>query len=80
MDIQLYNYKNEYGPDGNLKESIDDNSNSIVAVVNVAGKKIYLGGDLDNDQGAEDRLGPVIGKVDMMKWNHHYDATISKHS
>ena len=77
MDIQLYNYKNEYGPDGNLKRVYDDNSNSIVAVVNVAGKKIYLGGDLDNDQGAEDRLGPVIGKVDMMKWNHHYDATIS---
>ncbi|MEZ7600055.1 MBL fold metallo-hydrolase [Streptococcus sp. 27098_8_69] len=77
MDIQLYNYKNEYGPDGNLKRVYDDNSNSIVAVVNVAAKKIYLGGDLDNDQGAEDRLGPVIGKVDMMKWNHHYDATIS---
>ena len=77
MAIQLYNYKNEYGPDGNLKRVYDDNSNSIVAVVNVAGKKIYLGGDLDNDQGAEDRLGPVIGKVDMMKWNHHYDATIS---
>ena len=77
MDIQLYNYKNEYGPDGKLKRVYDDNSNSIVAVVNVAGKKIYLGGDLDNDQGAEDRLGPVIGKVDMMKWNHHYDATIS---
>ena len=77
MDIQLYNYKNEYGPDGKLKRVYDDNSNSIVAVVNVAGKKIYLGGDLDNDQGAEDRLGPVIGKVDMMKWNHHFDATIS---
>ena len=77
MDIQLYNYKNEYGPDGKLKRVYDDNSNSIVAVVNVAGKKIYLGGDLDNDQGTEDRLGPVIGKVDMMKWNHHYDATIS---
>jgi len=77
MDIQLYNYKNEYGPDGKLKRVFDDNSNSIVAVVKVAGKKIYLGGDLDNAEGAEDRLGPVIGKVDMMKWNHHYDATIS---
>ena len=77
MDIQLYNYKNEYDSEGKLKKVFDDNSNSIVAVVTVAGKKIYLGGDLDNDQGAEDRLGPVIGKVDMMKWNHHYDATIS---
>ena len=77
MDIQLYNYKNEYDADGNLKKVRDDNSNSIVSVVTVAGKKIYLGGDLDNAEGAEDKLGPVIGKVDMMKWNHHYDATIS---
>ena len=84
MDIQLYNYENEYEPqndetdvNGNLKKVFDDNSNSIVAVVTVAGKKIYLGGDLDNAEGAEDKLGPVIGKVDMMKWNHHYDAKIS---
>lgn len=77
MDIQLYNYKNEYDSGGKLKKVFDDNSNSIVAVVTVAGKKIYLGGDLDNAEGAEDKLGPVIGKVDMMKWNHHYDATIS---
>ena len=77
MDIQLYNYKNEYDTDGNLKRVRDDNSNSIVSVVTVAGKRIYLGGDLDNAEGAEDKLGPVIGKVDMMKWNHHYDATIS---
>ena len=77
MDIQLYNYKNEYDADGNLKRVLDDNSNSIVAVVTVAGKRIYLGGDLDNAEGAEDKLGPVIGKVDMMKWNHHYDAKIS---
>lgn len=77
MDIQLYNYKNEYDSDGKLKRVYDDNSNSLVAVVTVAGKKIYLGGDLDNAEGAEDKLGPVIGKVDMMKWNHHYDAKIS---
>lgn len=77
MDIQLYNYKNEYDSNGNLKRVFDDNSNSIVAVVTVAGKRIYLGGDLDNAAGAEDKLGPVIGKVDMMKWNHHYDAKIS---
>lgn len=77
MDIQLYNYKNEYDSDGKLKRVYDDNSNSLVAVVTVAGKKIYLGGDLDNAEGAEDKLGPEIGKVDMMKWNHHYDAQIS---
>ena len=77
MDIQLYNYKNEYGPDGKLKKVYDDNPNSIVAVVTVNGKKIYLGGDLDNVYGAEDRLGPQIGKVDLMKWNHHLDGKVS---
>ena len=77
MDIQLYNYKNEYDSNGHLKRVFDDNSNSIVAVVTVAGKRIYLGGDLDNVEGAEDKLGSVIGKVDMLKWNHHYDAKIS---
>ena len=42
MDIQLYNYKNEYGPDGKLKRVYDDNSNSLVAVVTVAGKRFIL--------------------------------------
>ena len=32
MDIQLYNYKNEYDSEGKLKKVFDDNSNSIVAV------------------------------------------------
>ena len=77
MDIQLYNYKNEYGSDGKLKKVYDDNPNSIVSVITVNGKKIYLGGDLDNVYGAEDRLGPKIGKVDLMKWNHHLDGKVS---
>ena len=77
MDIQLYNYKNEYDSNGNLKRVYDDNSNSIVAVITVNGQKIYLGGDLDNAEGAEDQLGPQIGKVDLMKWNHHSESTKS---
>lgn len=64
MDIQLYNYENEY----------DDNSNSLISVVKVNGKKIYLGGDLDNVHGAEDKYGSLIGKVDLMKFNHHLDT------
>ena len=42
MDIQLYNYKNEYGQDGQLKKVLDDNSNSIVAVITVNGQKFIL--------------------------------------
>lgn len=39
MDIQLYNYKNEYDSNGELKRVFDDNSNSIVAVIRVNGQK-----------------------------------------
>ena len=74
MDIQLYNYENEYDENGNLKPVWDDNSNSLISVVKVNGKKIYLGGDLDNVHGAEDKYGPLIGKVDLMKFNHHKDT------
>ena len=74
MDIQLYNYENEYDENGNLKPVWDDNSNSLISVVKVNGKKIYLGGDLDNVHGAEDKYGSLIGKVDLMKFNHHLDT------
>ena len=46
-----------------------------VSVVTVAGKNLSWR-DLDNAE-AEDKLGQLSAKVDMMKWNHHYDATIS---
>ena len=77
MDIQLYNYENETDLSGELKKIWDDNSNSLISVVKVNGKKIYLGGDLDNAHGAEDKYGPLIGKVDLMKFNHHYDTNKS---
>lgn len=76
MDIQLYNYENETDSSGELKKIWDDNSNSLISVVKVNGKKIYLGGDLDNVHGAEDKYGPLIGKVDLMKFNHHLDTKI----
>lgn len=74
MDIELYNYENETDSSGELKKIWDDNSNSLISVVKVNGKKIYLGGDLDNVHGAEDKYGPLIGKVDLMKFNHHLDT------
>lgn len=77
MDIELYNYENETDSSGELKKIWDDNSNSLISVVKVNGKKIYLGGDLDNVHGAEDKYGPLIGKVDLMKFNHHHDTNKS---
>lgn len=77
MDIQLFNYENEVDDSGNLKKIWDDNSNSLISVISVNGKKIYLGGDLDNVHGAEDKFGYEIGKVDLMKFNHHKDTELS---
>lgn len=77
MDIQLFNYENEVDDSGNLKKIWDDNSNSLISVISVNGKKIYLGGDLDNVHGAEDKYGYQIGKVDLMKFNHHRDTEFS---
>ena len=80
MDIQLYNYENKY-TNGQLTPVFDDNSNSIISVITVNGKKIFSAGDLNNlDYLNEDRYGPIIGKVDMMKFNHHFDAEFSNTS
>ena len=80
MDIQLYNYENKY-TNGQLTPVVDDNSNSIISVITVNGKKIFSAGDLNNlDYLNEDRYGPIIGKVDMMKFNHHFDAEFSNTS
>lgn len=77
MDIQLYNYENKY-TNGQLTPVVDDNSNSIISVITVNGKKIFTAGDLNNlDYRNEDNYGPIIGKVDMMKFNHHFDAEFS---
>lgn len=77
MDIQLYNYENKY-TNGQLTPVVDDNSNSIISVITVNGKKIFSAGDLNNlDYRNEDYYGPIIGKVDMMKFNHHFDADFS---
>ena len=80
MDIQLYNYENKY-TNGQLTPVVDDNSNSIISVITVNGKRIFTAGDLNNlDYLNEDRYGPIIGKVDMMKFNHHFDAEFSNTS
>lgn len=76
MDIQLYNYENEY-KDGKLKKVWDDNVNSILAVITTHNKRFFFGGDLDNSNGKEDKYANIIGKVDIMKFNHHSDVTIS---
>ena len=83
MKISMLNYENEYEPnlpkeDKNLKKVYDDNFNSILSIVEVNGKRLFFGGDLQNDvYGLEDKYAPLIGKVDFMKFNHHVDTAKS---
>lgn len=72
MNIKLYNYENEYEKNGKLRPHLDDNTNSILSLVTTHNKKIFFGGDLDNVDGREDRYAPIIGEVDLMKFNHHF--------
>ena len=56
----------------------DDNLNSILSLLNINNTKIFLGGDLENtEKGKEDLYAPLIGKVDVMKFNHHVETTKS---
>ncbi|GAB7569002.1 ComEC/Rec2 family competence protein [Gemella sp. Musashino-2025] len=78
ISINLLNYKNEYDSDGNLKKVYDDNLNSILSVLNINNVKVFLGGDLENtDLKLEDYYAPLIGQVDVMKFNHHVETTKS---
>lgn len=74
FDITLFN--TEYDTSG---EIIGENDNSFGLLVEKAGKKIFLAGDIDNKTGDEDRLGKEIGKVDVLKVGHHsYSESTSK--
>lgn len=77
MNLQLYNYENEYDNKGELKKVYDDNLNSIMAVVSFGNSRLFFGGDMENTDGREDLYGPIIGKVDFMKFNHHFEVTRS---
>lgn len=49
-----------------------------MAIVNINNTKIFLGGDLENtERHLEEKYGPLIGQVDVMKFNHHVETTKS---
>ena len=78
IKIDLLNYENEYENDGSLKKVYDDNLNSILSIVNINNTKIFLGGDLENtERHIEEKYAPLIGHVDVMKFNHHVETTKS---
>lgn len=66
FDITLFN--TEYDNSGKL---VGENDNSFGVLVEKAGKRVFLAGDINNINGDEDRLGKQIGKVDVLKVGHH---------
>jgi beta-lactamase superfamily II metal-dependent hydrolase len=71
MDITLLN--TEYDT---IHTDIGENDNSIGMLIEIYGKRVFLGADIDNETGDEDRLAPIIGKVDLLKVGHHsYDGS-----
>ena len=76
MNFKLYNlFPSE--------ETLDENVNSIVTVISVGDKKIYLAGDLDIQGSTEQKIAEVIaahyGNIDIVKASHHgYNYSNSK--
>lgn len=64
--ITLFNTEYETGD-----ELVGENDNSFGVLVEKAGKRVFLAGDIDNKSGDEDKFGPQIGKVDILKVGHH---------
>lgn len=64
--IRLFN--TEYDT---VHTDIGENDNSIGTLVEAYGAKAFLAADIDNKTGDEDRLAPLIGRVDLLKVGHH---------
>lgn len=66
FDITLFN--TEYDTEN---EKVGENDNTIGTLVEMAGCRAFLAGDIDNKTGDEDRIGPQVGKVNILKVGHH---------
>ena len=52
-------------------KKIGENDRSLGVLIEKNGTRVFLAGDIDNNSGDEDVLGPIIGKVDLLKVGHH---------
>lgn len=56
-----------------------ENEYSLGVLVEGLGKRAFLAGDINNLDGDEDRLGDLIGKINLLKPGHHgYHGSTSK--
>lgn len=66
-----------------VKDAISENVNSLVAIITLGNQKIYVGGDINVENQAEQKIARAIaedhGHVDAMKLSHHgHDRSNSK--
>lgn len=60
-------------------QEVGENGNSLAILVEKNGYKVMLSGDMDNYDGDEARVAPLVGKVDILKLGHHgYKGSSSK--
>lgn len=64
--ITLFNTK-----DPQTNKKIGENDRSLGVLIEKNGTKVFLAGDINNYSGDEKKIGPAIGKVDMLKVGHH---------
>lgn len=58
---------------------IGENENSIGVLVEKGGERAFLAGDINNYQGAEDKIAREIGEIDLLKVGHHgYEGSTSE--
>ena len=71
MEINVVNYSDDY----KTVPKPDANYFSLGVLIKINGYKMFLAGDIVNFDGDEDRLYPLLGKVDVLKLGHHGHAS-----
>ncbi len=71
--ITLFN-----GQEATQGEKVGENENSLAVLVEKDGYRVMLSGDMNNLDGDEERVAPLVGKVNVLKLGHHgYDGSSS---
>ncbi|WP_272434245.1 MBL fold metallo-hydrolase [Actinomyces sp. B33] len=72
MRIQIVNHQEDYKTPGAIQ---DANLTAWGVKVTAHGHSAFLAADIENTDGDEDRIAPIIGDVDVLKLGHHGAAT-----
>ncbi|SPT53832.1 Autolysin [Actinomyces bovis] len=68
MHIELVNYEEDYKYHAAIG---DANLSAWGAKVTAFGRSAFLSSDIENTDGDEDKIAPLIGQVDFLKLGHH---------